>query len=215
LPWQQLVKARILALDSEEHRKAQELLPWFVTETLDASERAQVSEHLVRCSICQEGAAALRQLRDTPLEAAASERVDLGWTALRPRLDAPKGAPSRASAARAGWRDGWRVAVAVQFVVIVALALALVWDRSAGEPYRALGTVPASEANAIAVFRADATQAQMSAALRAAQARVVGGPTITDAYLLRLPDADPAALDRLRAQPGVLDVQSLQAQPLR
>jgi hypothetical protein len=38
---------------------------------------------------------------------------------------------------------------------------------------------------------------------------------VTDAYLLWLPDAEPAALDRLRSQPGVLDVQSLQAQPQR
>ena len=105
--------------------------------------------------------------------------------------------------------------MAIQAAVIVGLVLALGWHRLPLEPYRGLGVVPASEANAIAVFRADATQAQLSAALRAAQARIVGGPTSTDAYLLRLPDADPAALGRLRAQPGVLDVQSLQAPPSR
>jgi hypothetical protein len=209
------VKARILALESEAHRNAQELLPWFVTDTLDAFEMAQVSEHLVRCSICQEGAAALRQLRDTPLDAVASERVDRGWAAVRRRLDVAKGTPGAGFATRAASWGGLRVALAIQFAVIVALALVLVWDRAPGEPYRALGTVAASEANAIAVFRADATEAQMSAALRAAQARVVGGPTVSDAYLLRLPDAEPAAVDRLRSQPGVLDVQSLQAQPNR
>jgi hypothetical protein len=209
------VKARILPLDSEEHRRARELLPWLVNGTLDALEAAEVREHVARCMVCDDDAAALEQLRDTPLDDPASEPVDRGWAAMRRRLDAPRDGRRRGAAERSWWRDGLRVAVAVEAAVIAALVLALFWDRSPAEPYRALGAVPVSEADAIAVFRADATQAEMSAALRAAQARIVGGPTVSGAYLLRLPDAEPATLDRLRAEPGVLDVQSLRAQPPR
>lgn len=206
------MKARILPLDSDEHRRAQELLPWWVNGTLDDLETAQMKEHLARCTVCQEGAAALEELRDIPLVPSPREHVDRAWAALRRRLDAPKN-PGRGASAWHRWGNGLRAAVAIQAAVIVGLALALWWRQPPAEPYRALGAVPASEANAIAVFRADATQAQMSAALRVAQARIVGGPTASDAYLLRLPDADPAALGRLRAQPGVLEVQSLQAAP--
>ncbi|MGZ5216143.1 MAG: zf-HC2 domain-containing protein, partial [Caldimonas sp.] len=75
---------------------------------------------------------------------------------------------------------------------------------------------PASaEANALALFHADATEQQIRAALRAVGARIVGGPTVTDAYLVRLGDPGPDALARLRAQPGVLRVESLQGEASR
>ena len=84
------------------------------------------------------------------------------------------------------------------------------------EPYRALGSAPpAIEANALAVFRADATEQQMREALRVAGARIVGGPTISDAYLLRMADLQPETLARLRAQPGVLRVESLRGEATR
>ena len=205
------MNARILPLDSDAHRRAQELLPWWVNGTLDELEAAQTRDHLARCTVCQDDAAALAKLRDMPFASSPREDVDLGWVALKRRLDAPKSAPRGGASLRPGWRDALKAAVAIQAAVIVGLALALWWQRPPLEPYRALGNAPASQANAIAVFRADATQAQTSAALRVARARIVGGPTATDAYLLLLPDADPAALARLRAQPGVLEVQSLEA----
>ena len=204
------MKARVLPLDSDEHRRAQELLPWWVSGTLDDLETARMSDHLSRCTVCQEDAAALGDLRNIPLPPSSREQVDLGWAALRTRLD-PRNAPARGASMRPAWRDGLWAAVAIQAAVIVGLAVALWWQPLPLEPYRALGAASTSEANAIAVFRADATQAQTSAALRVAGARIVGGPTATDAYLLRLPDADPAGLGRLRAQPGVREVQSLEA----
>jgi len=205
------VKARILPIDSDAHRRAQELLPWWVNGTLDDFETAQTRDHLARCTVCQEDAAALEAMRDIPVASSPREDVDLGWAALKRRLDAPKDAPRVGALLRPGWRDALKAMVAIQAAVIVGLALALWWQRPPLEPYRALGAAPESKANAIAVFRSDATQAQTSAALRVARARIVGGPTATDAYLLLLPDADPAALARLRAQPGVLEVQSLEA----
>ena len=43
------MKARILPLDSAEHRSAQELLPWFVNGTLDAAEASSVGRHIAGC----------------------------------------------------------------------------------------------------------------------------------------------------------------------
>ena len=59
------------------------------------------------------------------------------------------------------------------------------------------------------IFRPEATEAQIRAALRASDARLVGGPTVTDAYLVQLAGPVPQALGRLRAQPGVARVESL------
>jgi anti-sigma factor RsiW len=209
------VKARILSLNSEEHRLAQELLPWFVNETLDTSERAVVTEHLARCSVCQADAASQAQLRAVAVDASPSSDVDRAWSALRRRLELAPHAAGR-KATLPWWRQRLRLALAVQSTLIVLLVVALVRLAMPVESFRTMGSAEAAtQANAIAVFRDDATEAQMSAALRAAGARIVGGPTVTDAYLLRLADASPDGLRRLRAQPGVLRVESLQGEPTR
>jgi hypothetical protein len=95
------------------------------------------------------------------------------------------------------------------------MAFALVSTMKPAEPYRALGSSMAVDANAIIVFRADATQAETSAALRVAGARVVGGPTAADAYLLRLPEPVAPALARLRAARAVASVEALQGEAAR
>ena len=208
--------ARILPLNSEEHRIAQELLPWFVNGTLDAAETAQVAAHLAQCGVCQADVAVQSSLRSAPVDAASSGDVDRAWAALRSRIDLPTRALSRgAMTAGAWWRRGLQLAVAIQAVVILVLSVALFSLLAPAEPFRALGAAPAVEANALAVFRADATEAQVRAALRAAGARIVDGPTSADAYLLRLADAAPATLARLRAQPGVASVESLEGEPAR
>ena len=212
------MKARILPLDSDEHRIAQAILPWFVNGSLDAAEASQVTAHLADCSRCQADATAQAGLRIVAVDTERRGNIDRDWTSLRSRLDAdPMAPPHRAAATtRPWWKHGLQLAVALQAGVMLVLAFALIGIPSRTEPYRALGAVPApAEANALAVFRADASEKQMREALRAASARVVGGPTVTDAYLLRLGDPGPDALARLRAQPGVLRVESLQGEPAR
>jgi hypothetical protein len=211
------VKARILPLDSDEHRQAQDLLPWFVNETLDPAEAAKVAAHLAHCVRCQSDAAAQAELRALPDDAEAASTIERDWARLRSQLGAAPRLPGASTPfARPWWKRGLALAVAIQSVVVLGLATALLAVSMRPEPYRALGAAPAAaEANAVAVFRADATEQQMRDALRAAGARIVGGPTLTDAYLLRLNDRDAQAIARLRAQPGVLSVESLQGEAAR
>ncbi|MEO8924298.1 MAG: zf-HC2 domain-containing protein [Caldimonas sp.] len=212
------MKARILPLGGAEHRITQELLPWFVNGTLDAAESAQVTAHLGHCLRCQADAAAQAQVRALSGIAEPDGSVDRDWASLRTRLDVAPEALRRPPGVRSRpwWRSGLQVAVALQAAVMLVLAIGLIEVSSRRETYRALGTAPvATEANAIAVFRADATEQQMRAALRAADGRIVGGPTASDAYLLRLNDLAPATLARLRVQPGVLKIESLQGEVAR
>ncbi len=209
------MKARVLPLDSSEHRTAQELLPWFVNGTLAAAEAAPVAAHLAQCSRCQADAAALAALRAVPIDVDSGDSVERGWVALRGRLDA-RPTETRRTRGRPWWKLSLQLALAAQAVVMLVLVGALIATTARNEPYRAMGSAPAAiEANALAVFRADATEQQMREALRAAGARIVGGPTISDAYLLRLVDLQPEMLARLRAQPGVLRVESLQGEATR
>jgi hypothetical protein len=209
------VNARVVPLGGDEHQAAQQLLPWFVNGTLGASEAAQVGEHVARCAACQADVAAQAEWRAVALDDATHGDVDRGWATLRARLD-DAATPPRPSAPRfAWWRQALQLAVAVQAAVILVMAFALVSLLAPAEPFRALGSPAAVDANAIVVFRADATQLETGAALRAAGARIVGGPTAADAYLLRLPEPTAPVLARLRAERAIARVEALQGEAAR
>ena len=209
------MKARILPLDSDEHRAMQTLLPWYTNATLDDVERARVDAHLALCPRCQADVEFQRRLRGATLAEPPGE-VERGWLALRSRLDA-KPAGARRPVARAGWlATRWLpLALGLQTALVLVLATALLAPAREAE-YRTLGSAPgALAANALVVFRADATETEIRRALRACDARLVGGPTVTDAYLLRIPDLGARSLATLRAEPAVARVESLEAEPAR
>ena len=213
------MKADVLQIDGAEHQAVQLLLPWHGSDLLSESEVARVEAHVAECPRCQADLAWQARLRLASANAAPAElpSTDVRWAALR-RQVVSDGAPSQAAPGRALRRavsPGWSFALAAQAGLLVAFALVAAWPALTPhvEPYRGLGAGPASSAaNAIAVFRADATEAQIRAALRAGDARLVGGPTVSDAYLLHLRTTDQATLARLREQPGVLRIESLEAE---
>jgi len=212
------VKARILPLDSAEHRSAQDLLPWFVNGTLGAAEASSVARHLAGCERCQKDAAEQAQLRAAASATQVAGDVDRDWAVLRSRIEAfPRPPTLKPEAATAHpWRRWLPLTLAVQAVFVVALLLVVIGAPLRDERYRALGAAPAAfEANAVAVFRSDATNRQMREALHAVGATIVGGPTVTDAYLLRVGNATPEVLARLKAQPGVVSAEALQAETSR
>ena len=203
--------ARIITLDSDEHRAVQSLLPWFANSTLSAAEAERVRLHIAQCPRCQADAAAQEALHAAAASVATPVLdVDRGWAAMRARLSPQR----RPATAQASWwpRFGWPVLAGAQAIAVAVLAIVVV-ARSAPQDaeYRALGSSPPSaSANALIVFRADATAAQVRRALHASQARIVDGPTVTDAYLLKLPAPSGNAIASLRADAAVLRVESLQ-----
>ncbi|MEO5882047.1 MAG: zf-HC2 domain-containing protein [Caldimonas sp.] len=209
------MKARILSLDSDEHGAVQALLPWYANATLAAAERARVDAHLDACARCRADVEFQRHLCATPVAPPPGD-VDSAWLALRARLDVPR-ADARPPAARAGWLAPRWLPLALGLQAAFVLALAIAWLALPRAPeYRTLGAVASSPAaNALVVFRPDATEVEIRRALRAADARLVGGPTVTDAYLLRLPDLGAGSLARLRAEPAVARVESLEGEPAK
>ena len=205
------MKARILPLETDEHRQAELLLPWLANGTLEPAERSRVEAHISQCARCQSVLAFQARLRSVPDADAQAPSVDRGWAALRDRLEPDRSAAPRSQApARPGRVPWWPLAAGLQFAVVLGLAIALVASSRAPEPYQALGTAASPPAaNALVVFRPEATEAQIRAALRSIEAHVVGGPTVTDAYLLQVPALGPRAIARLRAEPAVLQVESL------
>jgi len=216
------VKADVLPMDGAEHQAVQLLLPWHGNGMLSDAELAQVEAHLASCARCRADLAwqaRLRGARPEQATLAQAPAVDRGWAALRAQIAAPDDTPAPRVPRKLGTAlPWWPIALALQSSLLVLVSLAFAWSMFAprGEPYRALGTgAPDSAANALVVFRPEATQAQMRDALRAGDARIVGGPTVTDAYLLHLNATGRDALARLRAQPGVLRIEALDAEAAR
>ncbi|WP_198116502.1 zf-HC2 domain-containing protein [Massilia rhizosphaerae] len=99
-----------------------------------------------------------------------------------------------------------RAAVAAQFCAIAVLAALLA--RPAAQPdagaYRVLGAAGASGAARLVVtFRPDTPERELHRILRASGARIVGGPTVTDAWLVGADGRLDPVLARLRAEPAV------------
>jgi hypothetical protein len=81
-------------------------------------------------------------------------------------------------------------ALAAQLLLIAGLGAQLVRQH---DDYRLLGGAAAGPANLVVVFRPETSERQLRTILHDSGARVVGGPTVTNAWLLEVP---PAGLGR-------------------
>ncbi|AMO24972.1 hypothetical protein GCM10027034_06130 [Ramlibacter solisilvae] len=195
----------------DPHFATQSLLPWYATGRLDAADVAQVETHLAGCPACRAELEFERKLlaaQPLPADAAA---VEAGLDSMRKliRTAAP------ASRRPAPWL---RWALGAQFVVLALLLLVWALPRPATEAvYRALGAPSAAALpNAIVIFKPQATEQEIRSALRLGEARIVDGPTASNAYLLSVDREHPlAAIERLRLQPAVLLAESLDPRPPR
>lgn len=205
------MNARVLPLETAAHGRLELLLPWYVNGTLSGSEQAMVQGHLERCSRCRaevDFQGRLRKLGDVP---GVVDNTALGWEAICEQLvtDAPRRhRPSSPRRQTTRWSFAWAMPAAA------SLAIAMVLSGAAPRPgaYLALGsTGTAPAANALVVFEPGTSPSQILATLRAVEARLVGGPTASDAYLVQLPLINARSLDDLRACPGVIVAESLVA----
>ncbi|SCK55853.1 Putative zinc-finger [Variovorax sp. HW608] len=216
------MSGRVVPFDTGIHRKVQSMLAWYVSESLDAEERARVENHLAECPRCRAELALERELQsaysadiDTPGD------VDQGFAALRARI-AGSAPPRPSEGLLARLRDRWlegprwtRWALLAQCVLVATLGGLLIAQQSPEPPYRALGgpagpPASASVGRLIVRFRPEATEQEMRRVLRTAQARLVYGPTTTGAYVLAVPvDLETAAVEQLRQEQAVTLVEAL------
>ena len=196
----------------KSHQEAEELLPWYATGQLEPGEQTLVERHLASCAECRAQLGFDRSMIDE--FAAMTPEVDSGWARLRQRLEPRQSfAHKIARDAEALWEALRRPPVAalafaqLAFVVVAASVLLSLSRPS----YRALGSAPPPRsANVIVIFQADTTESELRDLLRANGASLVGGPTSTDAYLLRVPEPSrEKALAALRA-----DAHVAMAQPI-
>lgn len=220
------MSGKILRLDDSAHRSADAVLPWYVNGTLGGDEVAGVERHLRECARCRREVALLKELQSfcaidelvpdaTPAYRGLSERIR-GRRRIGPLANRMRGLLQP-------WRQapGWaRWAIVGQFAAIVGVFL---WVApSGGNPdgiYQTLGAPVARGARVgtiAVVFRPEVRESELRHVVQAAGARVVDGPTETNAYVLQVPPGHrDEALALLRAASAVVLAEPLTRQPDR
>jgi hypothetical protein len=210
------MNGHILAMDKTTHEKVQTLLPWFVIDKLTGEELELVNRHLHVCEECQSDFTWQCKLQATPPEEVVELNVDQAFAKLLPRLKPAQPKVQRQSFMRMigklwqGNSNWMQLALAVQFSVIIGLSVLLTSPSGNVAAYRALGSNMNTNGNMVVVFKPEISELELRGILRNAGARIVDGPTITDAYLLNVPDEKlNGSLHDLRANQAVVLAESL------
>ncbi len=193
------------------------LLPWHVTDTLDAADGERVGRHLAGCARCRAELARERALA-TAVHTAEPGAGD-GWVGMSARLDRAEPGPrhrARAWARRSGVpgsQHTWRWIAGAQFAALLVLGTWVALPPQRAPAYRALGDASQVRAgNALVMFRPETSEAALRRLLAGADARLVDGPTAAGAYVIALP-GDGTALTRLRAQSAVTLAEPIERGP--
>ena len=221
------MSGQILHLEPDPHAAVQRLLPWYLTGRLETTEHDAVEAHLAQCPECRAELETERQWQLLQPGHGAQVDVEDGWARMRARLGgdaAPRPATEPAPAPRRRrwlppmWRLDPRLPAraSTAFAMLsVALVVAIGFAFRAapvGGAYVTLSAPVEAGGTAVVRFRPDATEAQIRHSLNDSGARLVDGPTVSDAYVVRLPrERYAAALDKLRTEPGVALVVALES----
>jgi hypothetical protein len=226
------MNGRVFRIDIPAHQAVQELLPWYAGGKLAPDEAQRVHEHLQGCAQCRQDLEWEHGMRaeattsgdrlpeGLDMEGAlarllpalgAQERAGTSADMMTTGSDASPAAGAAPSTPSPWWRmaaanqPSWlRWAVAAQWVVIAGLATLLLRPGTEPDDYHVLGSGVAAGGNMVIVFQPNTSERDLRRILQAQNARVVDGPTVTDAYLISVPAARRAqALQALRAETAV------------
>lgn len=193
----------IVELEASVHQRVQKLLAF--EESLDRPDRELVRQHAASCQQCRDDLAFQSRLKAVQPVAGPAPDMDEALARLMPRLEPPVQAGSRRRASN--WL-AW--AVAAQFLIIAGLGLQLAGQQ---QEFRLLGSAaaPVRAANLIVQFDARVLERDVQAILASHGARVVDGPTATQAWLVHVaPDRLGGTLAALRADPRVSVAEPLE-----
>jgi len=189
---------------SDTNLHPDELLPWYVNNTLDSAEREQVEQHLKTCASCQQEVELLRAVQQHVKQSQRTESP--GELGLRRLLRDVKQAQRKPHA----WLP---VALAASLVVIVMQATVLVTMLSTTDQAIApLGEQTQTDRAQLQVrFVATASELEIRTVLNEVDGVIISGPGALGVYHVRLATIRAnqtaqieTALQRLRAHTQVV-----------
>jgi len=221
--------------------EAKQLLPWYAVGALDADETRAVEAHLADSSELTQELTELQVLHRSVGDVAADEpefRPELINDALR-QIDAYEASRTAATATSSepgllqrsmewlretlvtGWVEsprGARVAIAVQFAVLLVLGGVLLQPDSRGPGLQGqeFGTLAGGAATDVAAggtaftvtFQPESTELQLRGMLADLDAEIIAGPSAQGGYTIRVEQTAAAeivgVLEQLRANTDVV-----------
>lgn len=200
----------VVPIEADAHQAIQALLPWHERGQLTHDEAALVLAHLQQCAACRAAQQAERSLGALLTDSAEEPGPDTEAALVRMRARLKAEAPLRPQRRWMPWALGLQTGA-------IALLLALLVRPGAEAPaaYKGLAaSAGAPRAEALVMFRPEATERRARQALLDHGAVIVAGPTEAGAYRITLP-AHRQALAALRGEPVVLMAEALNpaAQP--
>jgi anti-sigma factor RsiW len=196
--------------DPATHKVVDALLPWFVNGTLNPVEHDLVRRHLEECVECREQVQWLRDLHAACIAGSKRPGSSQAFEQLRRGLES-RAVPRRTTrAGRMRSAAPWMVAAAMTLVAVGGI-----WRIASDDPlvYRTLGAAQSAHGGGgdiVVVFDAAAREADVRRILRAAEARIVDGPTATNGYVLDIAEGQQQkALVTLRGERAVLLAEPL------
>ncbi|MBC3918162.1 zf-HC2 domain-containing protein [Undibacterium sp. CY18W] len=216
--------------DEAMHAIVQDLLPWYVVNTLQPDEKQLVQKHLQTCTACKDDLQWQIKLQAQEPAASTAPDPDRALARLLPKLDTPRldTQSKQIQAARgkeknsllerlrtllpaSGTRSmGW--IMAAQTAIIVGLVVHLALPTQDNSSYHVLGSGERSSGNIVVVFKPETTVKDIQRIMSLNDARIIDGPTVTNAYLLNVPDDRlTQSVDELRSEAVIELVESLQA----
>jgi anti-sigma factor RsiW len=206
--------------DDREHRAMNELIPWYLNETLDQTARSRIDRHLAACPRCRTDIAFERAVQRS---LAAQPAVEYMPAASLKRLNAmlDKLQPARPHPFRAMRRPP-RLAVAASIALlsltigagVVTVGRLILGGGQESARYHTVTTsrLKSPDETIRAVFAPDMTMAELQHVLDDARLRIVAGPSEAGVYSLAPTStrATSSSLELLRQHAGVRFAESSQ-----
>jgi hypothetical protein len=162
-----------------------ELLPWFVNQSLSDHEREQVEVHLQSCKQCQQGVEFLRKVREEVKTFSPSLPGELGLKRLL-RDVKQDSSHQQGQGQKRSWWWGNGLAIAASLVIMVQAGLLMdAWFFS--KTMAPLSGPHDFEVTLQITFQPNATEADIRQMVNAINGTFSGGPGQLGIYRIRLP----------------------------
>ena len=199
------------------HQDCMQLLPWYLNQTLDASERLAVEAHLEHCAECRDEVVFLETLQGSA-QVVSQPPIRDRFDKVLARIDSSKTVAIRASPL-VRWLVVGQAAAIVALLAILLLPAA---NRAPGgyQTLSDLGRAEPADAVVLRVlFDERATEVDLRGLLESIDAQIVAGPNTVGAFTLRVGGdavegrARAKLLDRLRGDPLIRFAESVVVAP--